>query len=388
VSARHFKGLDSSVKKSARENAGLPKEEKLMMRRLLSATVMLVLLVTTCAYAQRLDDLPQYKGDRSKFGEIRIWGNDGEVNLLRLWQVGFHEHNPGVKWVDYLASTAAAIGPLYTGVADLALMGRSAVPMETQAFQRFFGYEPLEIVVATGTYDTDATPGTVIYLNKQNPLSKLTLKQLDGIFGSQRTGGWHGMNWSTESARSSKENIRTWGQLGLTGEWADKPIHIYGYDLTVNGFAYSFQAKVLQGGDTWNQNLREFPLTEPGRAGAVSKSGAYQMMDALAADPYGIAYGAIKYGKGNAQVKPVALAVNDGGTYVEPTKENFINWTYPLIEPVCIYINRVPGKPVDPKVKEFLRYILSQQGQKDVVQDGSYLPLTAEIVQKQLRKLE
>ncbi len=357
------------------------------MRRLLSTLITLVIL-PPCVCAQKLDDLPRYQGDRSQFGEIRIWGNDGEVNLLRLWQANFHGHQPGIKWVDYLASTAAAIGPLYTGVADIALMGRAAVPIEKQAFYKFFGYEPLEISVATGTYDTDATPGTIIFLNKQNPLSKLTLKQLDGIFGSQRNGGWEGINWSPAAARSANENIRTWGQLGLTGEWADKPIHVYGYDLTVNGFAFAFQEKVMHGGDNWNPALREFPLSEPGRAGAVSKAGATLMMEALAADPYGIAYGAIKYGKANPQVKPVALAISDSGPYIEPTKESFRNRTYPLVEPICIYINRPPGKPVEPRVREFLRYILSQQGQHDVIEDGEYLPLTAELVRAQLKKLE
>ncbi len=349
---------------------------------------MLMTVTLPQVYAQKLDDLPRYQGDRSQFGEIRIWGNDGEVNLLRLWQANFHAHQPGIKWVDYLASTAAAIGPLYTGVADIALMGRSAVPVETQAFHKFFGYDPLEISVATGTYDTDATPGIVIFLNGKNPLSKLTLKQIDGMFGSQRNGGWDGIKWSPNAGRSANENIRTWGQLGLTGEWADKPIHVYGYDLTVNGFALSFQRKVFRGGDNWNPTLTEFALSEPGRAGAVSKAGAVQMMEALAADRYGIAYAAIKYGKGNPGVKSVALAATDGGPYIEPTKDSFRNRTYPLIEPICIYINRPPGKPVDPKLREFLRYILSQQGQHDVIEDGEYLPLTPELVKEQLKKLD
>src|SRR5260370_3651842 len=101
------------------------------MRRLLKVIVIVIVLATTHVDAQRLDDLPQYKGDHSQFGEIRIWGNDGEVNLLRLWQAGFHPHQPGIKWVDYLASTAAAIGPFYTSVADVAVVGRAAVPIET-----------------------------------------------------------------------------------------------------------------------------------------------------------------------------------------------------------------------------------------------------------------
>jgi phosphate transport system substrate-binding protein len=362
------------------------------MRRALSILVVIITLGTTFVYSQKIDDLPVYEGDNSQFGEIRIWGNEIMMNMLRNWELGIHEHQRGLRFVDTLPSGAAAIGSLYTGVADIGLMGHHGWPVEMQGFYEVFGYEPLEIIVATGSYDAAAKmPSNVIYVDKRNPLARLTMKQIDGIFGAQRTGGWDGRKWSTASARSAKENIRTWGQLGLTGEWANKPIQVYGYDLTASSFPFSMQRLALGGGDKWNANLREFALNEVGllfTAGPRPKQGCDLIMDALAKDPYGIAYTAIQCGKRNPQVKPLAIAANDGGPYVEPTRENFQNRTYPLIESIYVYINRPPGKPVEPKVREFLRYVLSRQGQQDVAQDGGYLPLTADVVRGELKKLE
>ena len=362
------------------------------MRRLLSIAIMLVTLTATVTYAQNLDDLPRYEGDNSQFGEIRIWGNETMMNVLRLWELGSHEHQRGLRFVDTLPSGAAAIGALYTGVADLGLMGHHGWPIENEAFYQVFGYEPLEIVVATGAYDVAGKmPPNVIYVNKDNPLSKLTLKQVDGIFAEQRNGGWDGRKWSTAGARSARENIRTWGQLGLTGDLADKPIHVYGYDLTASSFPFSMQRMAFQGGDKWNPDLKEYALNEVAlmyTAGPRPKQGCDLLMDALAKDPYGISYSAIQCGRRNPQVKPLALAAVEGGPYIEPTKANFQNRTYPLVESIYIYINREPGKPVEPKLREFLRYILSRQGQQDVLQDGGYLPLTAEVVREQLKKIE
>ncbi len=310
------------------------------MRRLLSITIMIASLSPVCAYAQNLDDLPLYQGDNSQFGEIRIWGNETMMNVLRLWELGIREHQRGLRFVDTLPSGAAAIGPLYTGVADLGLMGHHSWPVETEGFYQVLGYEPLEIIVATGAYDVAGKmPPNVIY----------------------------------------------------AGEWADKPIHLYAYDLSANSFCFSVQRLAFDGGDKWNPSLREFALNEVGllyAAGPRPRQGCDLIMDALAEDPYGIAYTAIQCGRRNPAAKPLALAAGDGGPYIEPTKENFQNRTYPLVESIYVYINRPPGKPVEPKLKEFLRYILSRQGQKDVAQDGGYLPLTASVVREQLKKLE
>jgi len=337
--------------------------------------------------------LPPYEGDNSQFGEIRIWGNQAMTGGLRLWEVGIMEGGQrGLRFVDTLPSGSAAIGPLYTGVADLGVMGHHIWPIEIEGFYQVFGYEPLEITVATGAYDIAAKmPPNVIYVHKENPLTKLTMKQLDRIFGDERTGGWQGRRWTRTSARNAKDNIRTWGQLGLTGDWTDKQIQVYGYDLTGSSFPFSIQRMVFGGGDKWNSNLRESVLNEVGlmySSGPRPRQGCDALMDELAKDPRGIGYTAIQCGRRNPMVKPLALAAKDEGPYVEPTKENIYNRTYPLVESIYVYINRVPGKPVEPKMKEFLKYILSRQGQKAVMQDGGYIPLTAEVVREQLKLLE
>jgi phosphate transport system substrate-binding protein len=373
------------------------------MRRLL-LVALTALFGTTSSYAQPLDELPEYKSEYLVHGEIRIWGSEAFTNVLRLWEIGFFGRAGGnqrfARFSDTLISGAAAIGSLYTGIADLGVMGHHCWPIETLGFFRMFGYPPLEIVVATGAYDVHGLmPGNVIFVHNQNPISRLTLRQLDGIFGSQRTGGWDGMNWSAANARSVKENIRTWGQLGLTGEWATKTINVYGIDVSGSSFSFSMQRQVFKGGDTWNPTLREYPISEVGLPGRPRKYGGDYVLEDLAKDPYGIAFATIPgagspgdprlpYDRTNLQVKPVALAANDQGPYVEPTRESFRNRTYPLVESIYVYINRAPGRPVEPKLKEFLRYILSRQGQQHVADAGGFLPLTAEVVRQQLQKLE
>jgi phosphate transport system substrate-binding protein len=369
------------------------RQEKPTVRRLMGLAVISITLATPFARGQNLDALPLYVGNNEQFGEIRIWGNPTMTNVLRLWEVGIMEGGQrGLRFVDTLPSGSAAIGPLYTGVADLGVMGHHVWPVEIEGFHQVFGYEPLEITVATGSYDMGAKmPSNVIYVHKNNPLAKLSVAQLDGIFGEQRTGGWQGRNWSTAGARGPEGNIRSWGELGATGEWADKPIHIYGYDLTGSSFPFSMQRMVFQGSGKWNPLLRESVLNEVAAlytAGPRPKQGCDELLENLANDPYGIAYSAIQCGRRNPDVKALALSAKEGGPYIEPAKENFLNRTYPLIESIYVYINRVPGQPVDPKLKEFLKYILSRQGQKAVAQDSGYLPLTPEVVREQLKKLE
>ena len=362
------------------------------MRQIAAIVLISAALATSSARAQNLDRLPSYHGNNDQFGEIRIWGNETMLQMLTAWELGIHEQQRGLRFSDVLPSGAAAIGALYTGVADLGLMGHHGWPMETLAFHEVYGYDPLEIIVATGAYDVPAKmPANVIYVNRKNPLAKLTVPQLDGIFASQRTGGWNGTTWDTSAARGPEQNIRTWGQLGLTGEWADKPIHPYAYDLSANSFCLSMQRMAFQGGDMWNPNLHEIALNEVGmlfKPGPRPPQGCEVIIDALAKDPYGIAYTAPQCARKSTEVKALALANDANGPFVEPTKENMQNRTYPLVESIYVYINRPPGQPVEPKLKAFLTYILSREGQENVLQDGGYLPLTPEVAREQLKRLE
>jgi phosphate transport system substrate-binding protein len=192
-----------------------------------------------------------------------------------------------------------------------------------------------------------------------------------------------------QAGRGPEENIRTWGQLGLGGEWADQPIHTYGYAFT--GMANFFQLKVFHGGDKWNPNYRQY--VEAGKmvsAGPVGATGSIQHMlrEEFAHDKYGIAWTGIPHVANVPEVKPLALAASDAGPFVEPTRSNVQQRTYPLARSVFIQLNRAPGQPLDPKLREFLLYILSRDGQQAVADNGNYLPLTAEAVREQRALLD
>jgi phosphate transport system substrate-binding protein len=247
-------------------------------------------------------------------------------------------------------------------------------------------------MMATGSYDVAGwTFALVPFVHKDNPIGKLTLEQLDGIFGAQRDGGWNGNEWDPAAGRGPEKNIRTWGQLGLTGEWADKPIHVYAYNLNYH-FPRDFAEKVMKGSNKWNETMREYSnktrtgvATDDKDFGTLLGAGE-QMVAEVAKDKYGITYTGILYRKGD--VKPVALAKDAGGPYIEPTIETVQARTYPLTREVYYYANRAPGKTLDPLVKEYLRFVLSREGQEAVQRDGKYLPLTAQAARGELAKLD
>lgn len=333
-----------------------------------------------------VDDLPQYKPQQKITGTIRVWGinylTDG--NLAKYWEEGFRKYHPGVKIEWFTPTALVAIPGLYTGLADLS-GSRHITFDELLTFQRVFNYSPVELSMVTGSYDVPGwAPGDTIVVNKANPISKITLKQLDGIFGAERSGGWDGTAWNDAVARGPEQNIRTWGQLGLTGEWASKPIHVYGRPLHYHQQLH-IERVVFKGGDKWNEQLREYAHDEkPSGEQSVSTQ---SLLEDLSKDPYGIAYSNLGY-PAAVKVKMLAVAENESSPYVEMTLETLQNRTYPLYEEEYWYLNRKPGQPVDPKVKEFLSYVFSREGQQEVMRDGKFLPLTGEVVRAQLKKLE
>ncbi|MDT5158018.1 MAG: phosphate transport system substrate-binding protein [Acidobacteriota bacterium] len=359
------------------------------MRQLLILSLT-VALAATCVRAQKLDDLPQYQPEQKVSGTIRSFGFS-LGGMMPVWEQGFRKFHPDVHFDDKFPSGDVAIAGLVSGVSDLGPQGRELVLTEYLAFFETFRYYPTDVTVMTGAYDVEGMAcGLVVYVNKDNPISKLTMKQLDGIFGSERVGGLRGFKWTLEAGRGANDDIRTWGQLGLTGEWADKPIHTYGH--APSGTTNFFQLKVLNGGDKWNPNYQGYVETGSKMIADNDKDqlGGLQHMlkDELANDKYGIAWTVIPQARKVPGLKPIALAARDGGPYVEPTKENFQNRSYPLARSIYVYLNRAPGQPLDPKVKEFLRYVLSREGQEAVEREGKYLPLTAAVVREQLKKLE
>ncbi|HKB91736.1 MAG TPA: hypothetical protein VKC60_14560, partial [Opitutaceae bacterium] len=211
----------------------------------------------------------------------------------------------------------------------------------------------------------------------------ITMKQLDGVFGAERLGGWEGTSWHPEWARGREGNIRTWGQLGLTDEWANKPIVPYGLNARYHQ-ATEISDRILKGSDKWNESMRIYAnyVTPDGK---LSRS----LNDDLVKDRYGIAYVAAPTKKYlPPELKVLELAVDEGGPYYAYTMETLRNHTYPLYDEVYAYADRKPGQPLDPKVREYLRFIVSREGQVEVQRDGKYLPLTVELSKAQLKKLE
>jgi phosphate transport system substrate-binding protein len=350
------------------------------MVRYTAALLLFAVALTERAGARDLSALPDYVPRQHVTGTIRSSGNDRMAALMKRWEAGFKSFHPNVQFADTLKGTATGIYGLEMRTADVAMMGRALNPFERYGtYERSWTY-PVEIEVATGSVRTPgASPALAIFVNARNPLVKLTLNQLDGIFGAQRGGGWQALSWVEAAARPASENIRTWGQLGVRGAWASKPIHVYGPPNLGPGAVTFFQARVLHGGDMWNEDLREYRDRR-------------KMIADLSRDRYGIAYASLAYR--TAGVTPVSLAQTAAGRYVALTQRSVADRSYPLARPVFIDYtidnerSEIADPRVDPKVREFLRYVLSRQGQERVARDGVYLPLPAALVKQQLKKLD
>jgi phosphate transport system substrate-binding protein len=332
-----------------------------------------------------LDDLPPYQPRQKVSGVLRIWGSGyfAQGKLGQYWEEEFRKYQPGMTFEYHLKAPALGIPALCTGQADLA-PSRHITWDETLMFQRVYERDPVEIPFVTGSLNVPGWNYAIgIFVNDANPISKLTMYQLDGIFGAERNGGYEGTTWNPAIARGPDKNIRTWGRAGLSGEWSGKPIHVYGDNLRYH-IPRTFERLVFQGGDKWNESLHEYAnYKNPDSTNTLE---AQQVLDAVARDPLGIGYSTVAYP--TPHTKLLAVAATDGGPYMELNLENLRNRSYPLADEVYFYFDHAPDRPIDSKVKEFVRYVLSREGQDAVQRDAKYLPLTAEIVKAQRRKLE
>ncbi len=336
-----------------------------------------------------LSALPAYAPAQRVTGVLRIYGTPLEA-LVGKWANAFRGYHGQVRLNAYLINTSQAFAGLVTGSADIGLMGHRQWRNGFQAFQAQFGYAPLEIKFATGSYDDPqgTTPGLMFIVNKNNPLAGLTLEQIDGIYGAQRTGGWVNGQWSTAVARGPEKNIRTWGQLGITGELADKPIHLLGSDVTLSNWADLIEREAFQGGTKWNPALIEAPRADIGTK-AKGKTRDQQILDAVEQDPAAIGFifqRVINANHGDVRVLP--LAAKAGGPFVAPSALAFFDASYPLHNGAYIYLNRVPGQPLGVREKEFVKFILSREGQQIIANDRQFIPLSAEQIKAELAKLE
>lgn len=320
--------------------------------------------------------LPPYRPQEQVSGTIRLWGhgstsNDFMRQLVTRWERRFVGIQPGVSIEYRMYGTASAIGALYEGAGDLAILGEELFPASASAYTRAMGYPAAGVEIATGSLDVrNFDFAQMVFVNRDNPLSRLTLAQLDAIFG-------------TERRRGAKSDIRTWGDLGLTGGWAGERIHLYGWSLD-NDFWIFLSETVFGGSHRFKDGIREYAHIH--RPDGTIYDAGQQILEALAKDPRGIALSNRHYL--NPKVKPLALAVTEAGPFVPATRENLISRAYPLTRIIPAYFNQAPGRPVDPAVREFLRYILSRDGQEDIARDGEYLPLSPKAAAAALARLD
>ena len=337
-----------------------------------------------------LDSLPAYAPTGEVSGTIRIWGSGyiAAGQTLEFWERGFHRFHPGVTFAARLADSLAAVPALYGGAADLG-SGPRISWNDLKAFNHTTGHDPLAIMVMSGSYNVPGwNAAFAIVVHRDNPIANLSLAQLDRIFGSARDGGWMGIVWHPELARSAGENIHTWGQLGLGGAWRDRPIHVYGANLRY-GVSQTMSDILLHGSDRWNETMKVFTNRRLDHPAPAHPDGTLlaleQIADAIKGDPAGIGFSSIAFV--SDKTKAVLVRQRDTATAVALTIETVHDRTYPLADESYLYLDRVPGKPVEPKLREFLRYVLSREGQSDVARDGKYLPLTGDVAREQLKKL-
>ena len=293
--------------------------------------------------------IPAYKKVSGISGNVNSIGSDTLNNVMTMWAESFNKQYPNVKIQVEGKGSSTAPPALIQGTAQLGPMSRPMKANEIDEFEKKFGYKPTPIALAID--------GLAVYVNKDNPLDKITLQQVDAIFSKGRSCG-------------AAAEITTWGQLGLKGEWADKPISLYGRNSASGTYGY-FEEHALCKGD-YKDTVKE----QPGSAAVVQ---------GVTSDRYGVGYSGIGYK--TSGVKAVPLAAKEGAPYVTDESENVLSGKYPLSRFLYVYVNRAPGQPLDPLVKEFLRFALSREGQETVVKDG-YLPIASSIAEQELKKLD
>ena len=306
-----------------------------------------VLLSSPVAAVQTVDaGIPEYQKASGVSGNLSSVGSDTLANLMTLWAEEFKKLYPNVNIQIQAAGSSTAPPALTEGTSNLGPMSRKMKDKELDAFEKKYGYKPTAIPVAI-----DAL---AVYVNKENPIPGLSIPQVDAIFSSTRKCGYD-------------SDITTWGQAGLAGAWADKPIQLYGRNSVSGTYGY-FKKKALCKGD-YKNNVNE----QPGSASVVQS---------VTSSVNGIGYSGIGYK--TSGVKTVPLAKKSGGEFIEATPENAVTGTYPLARFLYIYVNKQPNKSLPPLEQEFIKMVLSQTGQQIVIKDG-YIPLPAKVVEKDLK---
>ena len=295
------------------------------------------------------ENLPVYEKTSGVSGNLSSVGSDTLANLMTLWAESFKRTYPNVNVQIQAAGSSTAPPALTENTSNLGPMSRLMKDKEVESFEKKFGYKPTPIAVAI-----DAL---AVFVHKDNPIAGLTIPQIDAIFSSTRT-------------CDGPADIDNWGDLGLTGSWAGRDIQLYGRNSVSGTYGY-FKGKALCKGD-YRNTVNE----QPGSASVVQS---------VSASINGIGYSGIGYT--TSSVRAIPLSKETGKEFVSANPENAIAGKYPLSRFLYVYVNKAPGKPLPPLTAEFVKLVLSREGQEVVVKDG-YIPLPAGVAERELSKIQ
>jgi phosphate transport system substrate-binding protein len=321
------------------------------IRAILAAVTVAAVLGAGLAGAQIQVDpaLTSYKATSGVSGNVSSIGSDTLNNLMTLWAEHFSKFYPNAKIQIEGKGSSTAPPALISGTAQLGPMSREMKGTEIDQFEKKYGYKPTPL--------RTSVDALALFVNKDNPIKCLTIAQVDAVFSKGRRAGY-------------REDIKTWGQLGLTGEWASRPISLYGRNSASGTYGF-FKEHALKNGD-YKDEVKE----QPGSASVVQ---------GVTVDRFAAGYSGIGYA--TAGVRAVPLAAKDGDKCHEATPDEAYSGQYPLSRFLYVYINKAPGKPLDPVTREFAKLIMSKEGQEVVVKDG-YFPLPASITKEELNKIQ
>jgi len=342
--------------------------------------------------APQLPDLPHYVPEYHVVGGLRILGSELK-NAVEQLALGFQKFQPDAKLAtSNIPSSEGGIAGLYYHLSDVAPMGDDAKITDMMPFHDSFGYLPTEISVATGGYEKRGSLWAfAVVVSKDNPLNEISVDELERIFGAERSGGWQLANndylFTSRYARGPEMSIRKWGQLGLHGKFTDKEIKTFGYSAP--GFAIYIERNWFHWSKKWNPNFQEYveeKQATPDAAGAAVASD--HALETIGKDRYAIGLAALMHVKDHPDLKVLAISRHKGEPAVALTPANVANRTYPLIRDAYFYVNKEPGRPLDPRAREFMRFVLSREGQEIIARMGYYYPLPADYLREQLKKLD
>ena len=301
------------------------------------------------AGAQVDPSLPDYQKSSGVSGNLSSVGSDTLANLMTLWAEEFKRQYPNVNIQIQAAGSSTAPPALTEGTSNLGPMSRKMKDKEVQAFEAKYGYKPLAVPVAI-----DAL---AVFVNKDNPVKGLSIPQVDAIFSATRKCG-------------AKADAVNWGDVGVSGSFADKPIQLYGRNSVSGTYGY-FKSKALCKGD-YKNSVNE----QPGSASVVQS---------VTSSVNGIGYSGMGYK--TSGVKAVPLSKKDDGNYIEATPDKAVTGEYPLSRFLYVYVNKAPNKPLQPLEREFVKMVMSKTGQNVVVKDG-FVPLPKNVVEDVLNSIK